>query len=395
MDEAFASQLLAQHATPMYLFDGAALQQRIAYLRAKLPQGVGLCYAIKANPFLAGFLAPLVERLELCSPGEYRICDTQCLPKAQFVVSGVYKSPEFIREILPHSPAIFTVESMEQFHLLHRIAQDSGSPVSLLLRLTSGNQFGLEGDEITAILTQHRNHPLLHFKGIQYFSGTQKTSLKRLKRELDAVDTFMQTLETLLGHPMEELEFGPGFPVSYYADDAFPEDEFLEGFSNLLQNMSFPGTITLELGRSLVAHCGIYFTKVVDAKRNHKQNYAIVDGGIHQLVYYGQSMAMKLPPIHHITQHCPGNEEPWNICGSLCTINDILVKQLPLPSLHMGDVLAFERAGAYCMTEGISLFLSRDLPAILYRHPDGTVEELRPHLESYSLNMPNHQKEMR
>lgn len=392
MDEAVMSHLLSEHATPMYLFDGDALQQRVSYLRSKLPQGVGLCYAIKANPFLAGYLSPLVERLELCSPGEYRICEGQNLPKSQFVVSGVYKTPDFIQDILPYSPAIFTVESMEQFHLLHRTARESGSPVALLLRLTSGNQFGLEQEEITSILTQHQNDPLLHFKGIQYFSGTQKTSLKRLARELTKVDEFLQALEALLGHPMEELEFGPGFPVGYYVDDTFQEDEFLDEFAQLLQNMTFSGTITLELGRSLVAHCGTYFTQLVDLKRNHKQNYAIVDGGIHQLVYYGQSMAMKLPPIRHITKHSPGNEEPWNICGSLCTINDILVKQLPLPSLHIGDVLAFERAGAYCMTEGISLFLSRDLPAILYRHPDGTVDELRPHLETYPLNTPNQKK---
>lgn len=156
--------------------------------------------------------------------------------------------------------------------------------------------------------------------------------------------------------------------------------------------MTFSGTITLELGRSLAAHCGTYFTRVVDAKCNHKQNYAIVDGGMHQLVYYGQSMAMKLPPIRHYTHHSPGNVEPWNICGSLCTINDILVKQLPLPSLHVGDVLAFERTGAYCMTEGISLFLSRDLPAVLYRHPDGQVDELRSHFETYHLNTSNLQK---
>lgn len=392
MDDTTVRSFLTQYTTPMYLFDGAALEQRVSYLRSKLPQGVGLCYAIKANPFLAGYLAPLVERLELCSPGEYRVCEVQNLPKSQYVISGVYKTSEFIREILPHSPAIFTVESMEQFHLLRTTALENQSPVSLLLRLTSGNQFGLEKEEIVSILTQYRHEPLLHFKGIQYFSGTQKTSLKRLARELSTVDEFLQRLGELCGQPMEELEFGPGFPVGYYGEDKFQEDEFLEEFSQLLQNLTFSGTITLELGRSLVAHCGTYFTQVVDVKRNHNQNYAIVDGGIHQLVYYGQSMAMKLPPIRHITHHSPGNEEPWNICGSLCTIHDILVKQLPLPSLHVGDVLAFERTGAYCMTEGISLFLSRDLPAIVYRRPDGQVEELRPHFETHPLNTPNLRK---
>ena len=392
MDETFVSSLLSHHATPLYLFDGAVLEQRVAYLRSKLPQGVGLCYAIKANPFLAGYLSPLVERLELCSPGEYRICERQGLPTSQFVVSGVYKTPDFIEDILPYSPAIFTVESMEQFHLIRRTAQNNGTPVSLLLRLTSGNQFGLEKEEITSILTQYGTEPLLRFKGIQYFSGTQKTSLKRLQRELNTVDEFLKELEALLGRPMEELEFGPGFPVSYYAEDDFQEDAYLEQFAQMLESMAFAGTVTLELGRSLAAHCGTYFTQVVDAKRNHNQNYAIVDGGMHQLVYYGQSMAMKLPPIRHFTSHSPGNVEPWNICGSLCTINDILVKQLPLPSLHVGDVLAFERTGAYCMTEGISLFLSRDLPAVLYRHPDGTVEELRPHFDTYPLNTPNQKK---
>ena len=392
MDETFVSSLLSDHATPLYLFDGTVLEQRVAYLRSKLPQRVRLCYAIKASPFLAGYLSPLVERLELCSPGEYRICERQGLPKSQFVVSGVYKTPDFIQDILPYSPAIFTVESMEQFHLLRRTAQESGTPVSLLLRLTSGNQFGLEKEEITTILTQYGKESLLHFKGVQYFSGTQKTSLKRLQRELNTVDEFLKELEALLGRPMEELEFGPGFPVSYYAEDDFQEDAYLEQFARMLEGMAFAGTVILELGRSLAAHCGTYFTQVVDAKRNHNQNYAIVDGGMHQLVYYGQSMAMKLPPIRHFTSHSPGNVEPWNICGSLCTINDILVKQLPLPSLHVGDVLAFQRTGAYCMTEGISLFLSRDLPAVLYRHPDGTVEELRPHFDTYPLNTPNQKK---
>jgi diaminopimelate decarboxylase len=55
----------------------------------------------------------------------------------------------------------------------------------------------------------------------------------------------------------------------------------------------------------------------------------------------------------------------WNVCGSLCSVNDILVKKLSLPDLRLGDTLAFFNTGAYCMTEGISLFLSRDLPKII------------------------------
>ncbi len=59
-------------------------------------------------------------------------------------------------------------------------------------------------------------------------------------------------------------------------------------------------------------------------------------------------------------------EEKWDICGSLCTVADVIVKQLPLAGAQVGDVLVFERVGAYSVMEGINLFLSRDLPCVLF-----------------------------
>lgn len=50
----------------------------------------------------------------------------------------------------------------------------------------------------------------------------------------------------------------------------------------------------------------------------------------------------------------------------------MLVKNLPLPDPAMGDLLVFDRIGAYSVTEGIYLFLSRRLPRILtYTEADG------------------------
>ena len=144
---------------------------------------------------------------------------------------------------------------------------------------------------------------------------------------------------------------------------------------------------------AIAASCGTYVTRVVDRKTNQGQNYAIVDGGIHQLVYFGQSMAMRRPQVALLPPRSGDGVENWNICGSLCTVNDILVKQLPLSQLEIGDVLAFGRAGAYCMTEGIALFLSRDLPGVVLCTPDGRAVLARDHLATHPLNTPNHQKE--
>ena len=96
-----------------------------------------------------------------------------------------------------------------------------------------------------------------------------------------------------------------------------------------------------------------------------------MDGGIHQVNYYGQMLATKRPPVTVLPER---NEEtsPYTICGALCTTNDILLKEFPLPEPQLGDVLVFDRVGAYSPLEGIALFLSRDLPQVaLYSARDG------------------------
>ena len=93
MTEERLLEILKQCSTPLYLFDEESLHRRVELLRNSLPSSARLCYAVKANPFLAREVSPLVARLELCSPGEYAICDQLDLPPGQFVISGVYKDP--------------------------------------------------------------------------------------------------------------------------------------------------------------------------------------------------------------------------------------------------------------------------------------------------------------
>lgn len=392
MSDSQLSALLERFPTPFYLFDVETLRRRVEHLRDTLPVNTALCYAMKANPFLTREVSGMVERLEICSPGEYAICRQLELSPSQYVISGVYKDPLWVDELVSHRDAeemICTVESMAQFHLLRQAAQRHERRLSLLLRLTSGNQFGLERQEIEEILSQP--NPLLDIRGIQYFSGTQKTSIKRLGRELSMLEEFLTSLQAQFG-PLSELELGPGFPVSYFADDSDQDESVLVQAAQMLGQLNFDGKLTLELGRSIAASCGTYVTRVVDQKTNQNQNYAIVDGGIHHLVYYGQSMAMRRPQVSLFPPRAGDEPENWNICGALCTINDILVKQLPLSRLEIGDVLVFENTGAYCMTEGIGLFLSRNLPAILLRRPDGQVFTLRDPFPTRILNTPIYEK---
>ena len=384
--------LKTQYGTPLYVFDINVLRRRIAYLRNSLP-GVRLCFAVKANPFLLQELRGFADRFEVCSPGEAEICNRAHIPAAQQVISGVYKTPSVMEKMIAqgNGPRLFTVESVRQFRLLSGLAEQYRKPINVLLRLTSGNQFGMEEQEIVQLVQEREEYPLVCIRGIQFFSGTQKTSLKRLRRELEAVDTFVCALQETCGFTVQELEFGPGFPVNYFQGQAFDEDAFLAGFSGLLAGLRCGARVTLELGRSIAASCGSYLTRVVDIKQNRGQNYAIVDGGMHQMVYYGQSMAMQHPQCR-IYPPRSGDAENWNLCGSLCTVNDILVKQLPVAGLKCGDVFAFGNTGAYCMTEGISLFLSRALPRIVLLRAEGAPLLVREALPTDRINTSHYER---
>ena len=212
---------------------------------------------------------------------------------------------------------------------------------------------------------------------------------RRILKELEYVDNFVKHLNDDLGFIVEELEFGPGFPVVYFEKEQdFLEDNYLMAIADGIKNMKYQGHITMELGRSIAASCGKYYTQVVDMKTNKEGNFAIVDGGMNHLVYYGQMMAMKKPMMDILPKRSKINEESWNIVGSLCTINDLIVKQLSVSNLKLGDILVFKNTGAYSMTEGISLFLSRDLPKVLF-YEDGKYEVVRENIPTYKLNMSN------
>ncbi|MCR5006661.1 MAG: alanine racemase [Clostridiales bacterium] len=369
-----------RYGTPLYYFDGEILRDRICFLRKHIPEATDLCYAVKANPFLIKEAAPYVDRLEVCSPGEARICFDQQVPEEKMVISGVYKDPDFMQELVQQHPLIgwYTVESMSQYQLLTQLARTYGRKLKLLPRLSSGMQFGMDEKEITGIL--EAPDPEVEICGLQFFSGTQKTSLKKMRREMEKSSRLVRAFG------LQELEFGTGFPVFYFADETFDEEAYLQGFRALLEEYAEGLTVTLELGRSITASCGTYYTTVVDTKQIGSEKFAIVDGGIHQIAYYGQFMAMKLPCMRLLPER-KADAEPWNICGSLCTVNDILVKEWPTAPLSQGDVLAFEKAGAYCVTEGIALFLSRDLPAVVLKSAqDGKEHLLRAHVETNTLN---------
>lgn len=377
MTDAILQEAAKQYKTPFYLFDIDELIQNVERIRKLSGEDINICYAMKANPFLVAALAERVNRIEACSAGEYDICRNQGIKPEKIILSGVLKKKEELERIFRKEMTlpVVTAESKEQFLLISELAQKYERNIRIMLRLTSGNQFGMELSLVEELMIESLENPYLKIAGLHYFSGTQKTDVSFMTQELLYLNGIYKQFKKRYGIELDEMEYGPGIYVEYFQKQKGWEVE--AAFQKLrmcVKNMSFQGTLTLELGRSLTATCGYYVTTIQELKQSGNESYAIVDGGIHQMHYDGQIMEMRLPFYRQLPRKsCKGAY--WNICGALCTVNDVLAKNMWLNEVHRGDVLVFEKMGAYSITEGIALFLSRELPGILvYRKITGLIQ---------------------
>lgn len=372
--------------TPSFVFDIDALVKRVKTIKSCFTHGEKLCYAMKANPFLVNDLLDVVDCFEICSMGEFSIAMRAGVKPEKVVLSGVYKEENDTREVVGicADKSIYTVESISQFELLKKIANEYGLKLDVILRLSSGNQFGMDENTILGLFSTKQN--TLKIKGIQYYSGTQKKHEKIMK-EIETIIAFVENIEAN-GEEIEKIEYGPGLRVTYFdGDEQYDERVAVQEVSDAFTNSKHD--IVYEMGRFIAAYCGKYYTSIVDIKNTNGTKFCIVDGGINHLNYYGQTMAMKKPHIRQFSndfaEKKDGEKQPCTICGSLCTVSDVLVKAMPLEDVKNGDILEFARTGAYTVTEGIYLFLSRDMPRI-YKKKDGKITLVRDVFCTNTLN---------
>ena len=382
----------ARYGTPLYIFDLDMLTEQTNRLRHAFGPGIGLCYAMKANPFLTAHMAEKADRIEVCSMGEFEICRKLQIPPEKLFISGVLKKKEDIFRILEfcQGRCSYTVESVKQLHYFVEWSDAHMVKLNLYPRLTSGNQFGLDADMLHSVINVVNMSPYLEIGGIHYFSGTQKRSLKQLEKEIAMLDEFLQNAREEWNADIPALEYGPGIAVPYFRGKEAQTygDEGLAGLKAAVGAMKWKGKVTIELGRAIAAECGYYLTQIRDIKKNGDTQYCIVDGGNHQINYDGQIKGMYEPYLQVIPEEQHGRERSWTVCGALCTVNDVLCSDVKLKGVQSGKVLAFERTGAYAATEGMSLFLSHPLPSVVTWQREGGWRLLRKQMDTYPLNMP-------
>lgn len=389
-----------KYGSPIYVFDTQELKTRVKDIAGIWGDKVKLCYSIKANPFLMKDMLEVVDKLEVCSPGELEICKNLNVQGEHIIFSGVNKTKEDIDAAVDHGCYVYTIESLKHAALLQKAAKSRNINIDVYIRLTSGSQFGLSKEDLFYILDNLSSYSNLNIMGLHYFVGTQRKKLSQQVDELHMLHDLYDEINSNYDIKLERLEYGPGLPVPYFEGEDFSDT--LKPAKELAETLQWVTTwcdLTVEMGRFYTSSCGYYITKIVDIKSNKDNNYMLVDGGMNHVTYLGQIMGMKVPQIRHlksVKETFAGDERSltsgdYVLCGSLCTTADILVRQLHLEDASVGDILAFGNIGAYSVTEGIYMFLSRLMPKIVLfdgNDPSGepVTRLVRDNVKSSDLN---------
>lgn len=167
---------------------------------------------------------------------------------------------------------------------------------------------------------------------------------------------------------IDYVNIGGGIGVDYsHAHESFDYDAFGQEVCAMARQAATergrPLDVLFEPGRSLVASCAVFLTRVTDIKTLHGTRYVVVDA----------SVSVFPRPYHHPTNlhHVrvldaseidERETMPGTVVGRTTFSRDILGSyHLPV-ALKIGDVLAFEDAGAYCESM-MSRFLGQREPA--------------------------------
>jgi diaminopimelate decarboxylase len=383
-----AEALATLAGTPFFLYDLEVITRRVAALRAALPAGFELAYAVKANPSLAvvAHLAGLGLAGDIASGGELDLVTRAGIPADRVVFTGPGKSDGELRAAVAASIRAVTVESPGELRRLERVAAASGRRVPILLRLAVGDQsrhetvriigdagagkFGMGADDLRAAAMHAGSSPNLDLLGVHAFGASNLRDAAAIVDHVERTVEFAADVTAAAGVPLRLVDAGGGLGIPYQDGmDTLDLAALGRGLAAIAGRWAGDPrlramTVLLEPGRFLVGPAGVYVTRVVDVKQLDGRTVAIIDGGIHHVLRPALVReAHRIRRLGPARQEAAGTGASAAVAGPLCTGLDVLSQNAPLGDVQPGDLLAVLDLGAYGFTESMPLFLSRTLPA--------------------------------
>ncbi|MFJ9819125.1 type III PLP-dependent enzyme [Streptomyces sp. NPDC101151] len=387
-------ELAEQYGSPAYVYDLDRVAAARRDLFGLLPEGTEVFYAFKANPHVDVARAlrsgdSHACKAEISSTGELAAALEAGYPGSDILYTGPGKTPGELREAIDAGVRLFSAESLTDLESIGAAATAHGTVADCLLRINSATasastgirmtgkptQFGIDSETVAGIAAELRAVPGTSIAGLHLFSQSNAKDEDALIAEFRHTIEVAAQMQCDLGVPLRLLDIGGGFSVPYGQHGeraAYPK---LRAELAAALDLSFPGwrqgapRVAVESGRYLVGDSGTLLATVSNVKVSRGRKFVILDAGIN--TFGGMSGLGRILPVS-VSVAGPGAQrqaaaeqeagEKASLAGPLCTPGDILGREIPVPELAPGDVVAIPNTGAYGPTASLLMFLGRPAP---------------------------------
>jgi diaminopimelate decarboxylase len=403
MEGVSLAELAERLGTPFFLISESRLAANYRALERGLP-GAVLRYCAKTNSEAAvlSVLAGCGSHLLASHAAEAEAALGCGFPPERIAYARPVLTPEELGPAVAAGIPLFHVHHPADLSLLADAAARAGRRLRLSFRLRDGGggvsplgrlnrRMGLDASEIVEGVRRAASSPGLEPWAINFYLGTQQSSLAGFTRVFRGVLALLRRIEAETGVALREVNLGGGIPSPSLRRigprrllarlyDRFPAagspglEEVASGlaarFRELAEEarLSTPPTLAAEPGRSIVGDAAVLVSRI----RAIRENWLCLDAGRTALPESPFLFSRRLLPLREAGA---GPERFWNLSGPTLNTLDVLDVRRRLPPMAPGDGLAFCDAGAYSISRASSY--AGLPPAVYLLRSDGTARLVR------------------
>ena len=354
---------LRAYRTPFYLYDVELLHRTLqCAVEQSARYGYHIHYALKANfdDHLLDVIRSYGLGVDCVSGNEVRKAIESGFDPRKVVYAGVGKSDEEIRYSIEQNILAFNCESRQELQVIDQIAAEMGRTVDVALRINpdvdphthkhistghGDSKFGISYREIEQVADEIEQLRNIRIVGLHFHVGSQildMTVFENLCRRVNELSRWFEQR----GFALEHINVGGGLGIDYDDPDRATVSDFERYFATFTRTLDVGNKqIHFELGRSIVGQCGELISRVLYRKTTPtEREVAIIDASMTEL------MRPALYGAHHRIVNLTSPDAPQMSCmvaGTVCESSDIFAREVELPELRRGDLVAIQSAGAY------------------------------------------------
>ncbi len=369
------TDLVKEYGTPLYVMDESLIRKNCSIYKKSMDKyynGKGMVlYASKA--FCTMAMCKVVEEeglgLDVVSGGELYTAVKAGFPMDRVYFHGNNKTLQEIELAIDHDIKRIIVDNIQELKNINEIASKKGKIADLSFRIKPGidahthdfvrtgqidSKFGvaLENGEALEIIKEASKLKNVKVVGVHCHIGSQIFDLEPFELAARVMLNFICEVKEKLGIEIEELNLGGGFGIKYIPEhDPIEYDNYIESVSKVVKGLCESKGIKLpyivmEPGRSIAASAGLTLYSVGAVKEiKNVRTYVSVDGGMGDNPRY----ALYQSQYDAVLANRPTDDkkELVTIAGKCCESGDLLIKDIKMPDIKVGDILAVFATGAY------------------------------------------------